>query len=162
MTVTELSKHHKISSRQIRRIIAKLFPETTEQLIFKDYNNIWNVHHLLINRFKPKRIRRKKYYALTIDPVHDYTANDIHEIMAFVFKQMNDEGFEINYTIETKKSSGRNHIHCYVKCKNKKKLIELIRLGFSSVSYNDAVIYDLEGWKEYITKQYNNITTLKN
>jgi hypothetical protein len=161
LTVTELSKLHQVSTRQIRRIISKLIPDTTEQLIYKDNNDIWNVHHLLTSRFKPQRTRKDKFYALTIDPVHEYSESEIHEIVNFVYDQMADEGLEINYSVEAKKANGRNHIHCFIKCKNRKKLIDLMRLGFSTVSYHEATIYNLEGWKSYITKDSNNIKTLK-
>jgi hypothetical protein len=48
-----------------------------------------------------------------------------------------------------------------VKCQNRKKLIDTIRIGFSDLSYREAVVFDLAGWKAYIMKNNNNITTLK-
>jgi transcriptional antiterminator len=162
LTVTELSKHHKVSARHIRRIIEKLNIGTTDGLLYKDANNIWMVHHMLLNRFKPQRVRKEKYYALTIDPISNYEENEIHEILSFVSNQFAEKGLEINYTVESKKANGRNHIHCFIKCKNKKRLLQLIRLGFSSLSYSEADIYNLDGWKSYITKENNNIRTIKN
>jgi hypothetical protein len=161
LTIKEISQKYNLSTRHVRRLVAKKVNETTKELIHKDENNNWAVHHLLLSKFKPKRKRKNKYYALTVDPCDGFTTEDIDKIMLFVFEQMNDPQLEINYTVEHKKANSRNHLHCFVKCSNRKRLLEYIKLGFSKVSYHESVMYDLEGWKKYITKDNNNITTLK-
>ena len=115
-----------------------------------------------MNKFKPKRDKTTKYYALSIDPVAQYSEKEIDEIMQFVLNQMGDDNIEICYTVEKKKANGRNHIHCYVNCQQRKKLIKMVRLGFSSVSYHQQDIYDLQGWKNYIIKDGIAIKTIKN
>jgi hypothetical protein len=82
--------------------------------------------------------------------------------MEFVAKQMGETNLELNYVVEEKKKNNQNHVHCFVKCSNKKKLLQSIRLGFSKVSYHQSYIFDLASWKNYITKDNNNIKTIKN
>ena len=92
----------------------------------------------------------------------DVSKIEIEVILNFVLEQMRDIKLEINYVIEQKNKNGQNHIHCFVKCNNKKKLIQCFRLGFSQVSYHQSPIFDLESWKGYVTKYNNEIKTLKN
>lgn len=161
MNVKEISLLTEQSTRNVRRIIKKLEGEVTKELLHQDNNNNWRVHHLLLKRFKPQRVRKNKYYALSIDPCHNYSENEIDEILKFVMEQMDDPNFELNYVVEQKKANNQNHIHCYVKCGNKKKLLNNIRLGFSNVSYHQSAIFDITGWKNYITKDNYNVKTLK-
>ena len=88
LTVKELSKKYKLSSRHIRRTINKFMKDSsTEGLIIRDKNNNWLVHQVIEYRFKPQRKRRNKYYAITIDPCYPYTEKQIHKIMNFFFEQ---------------------------------------------------------------------------
>lgn len=162
LTASEISKEHKVSARYIRKLINEMLEEDKTNLIHKDNTNRWMVHRLLLPKFKSKRSKAKKYYALSIDPTANYDEEEIDKIMNFVVSNMADSPLEIHYTIERKKANGRNHIHCYIYCAQKKKLIENIRLGFSSVSYQQQEIFDLIGWKNYITKDGSTIKTLKN
>lgn len=162
LSVKEISKSTMQTGRNVRRIIKRLEGEVGTELLHQDNNNVWKVHHLLLSRFKPQRIKTNKYYALSVDPCHDYSVSEIEGIMKFVLEQMSDTSTEINYIIERKTSNNQNHIHCYVKCSNKKKLIQCIRLGFSQVSYCQTGIFDLAGWKNYITRNNDEIKILKN
>ena len=161
LSVKQISQLTELSTRHIRRIIGHLKLNHNDFMINKDKKEAWRIHHLLLPNFKPQRKRKNKYYALTIDPVKKYSEHDLHLIMKFVFDQLSDDKLEINYTIETKKANGVNHLHCFVKSENRKKIIDVIRIAFSEVSYKEAVMYDLEGWKSYITKDNNNIIKLK-
>lgn len=161
MNVKEISLLTEQSTRNVRRIIKKLEGEVTKELLHQDNNNNWRVHHLLLKRFKPQRVRKNKYYALSIDPCHNYSEKEIDEILKFVMEQIDDPNFELNYVVEQKKVNNQNHIHCFVKCSNKKKLLQCIRLGFSKVSYHQSGVFDITGWKNYITKDNNNVKTLK-
>jgi hypothetical protein len=161
LTVKEISKIYDMSARNIRRIINKLKGSYTEATLYKDKNHQWQVHSLLLSKFKPQRIRKDKYYALSIDPCANYTKSDIEAIMQFVYEQMGDEIKEINYVVEQKKSNMQNHLHCFIKCINRKKLINSFKLGFSRISYHQKAIFDLNGWKDYITKEGCKINTLK-
>jgi hypothetical protein len=106
-------------------------------------------------------MRKNKYYAVTIDPTYNYTSKDIDVIMIFVLDQLDDDTAEINYVVEQKKANEHNHIHSYVKCSNKRKLINSFRFGFGQLSYHESIIFDLNGWKQYITKDNNIVKTLK-
>lgn len=159
-TVNEVSKKFEVSSRNVRRIIAVLEQNTSNELLYKDKNHHWQIHHLLLPKFRPLRKRRNKYYALTIDPCKHLSENDLNKIMQFVFDRTDDAKLEINYAIEPKKSNGQNHIHCYIKCTNKKALMSMLKLGFSNMSYFESIIFDLSGWRDYISKQAK-ITILK-
>jgi hypothetical protein len=162
LTVKEISLKYDMSARNVRKIISKLTDNCSETTLYKNKNHEWQVHHLLVPKFKPQRTRKNKYYALSIDPCGKYTEKDINVVMRFVYGEMNDDTLELNYVIEQKKSNNQNHLHCFVKCTNKKKLLDLLKLGFSRISYHESVIFDLEGWRGYITKDGSQITTLKN
>lgn len=162
MSVKEVSKITQQSTRNVRRIIKRIEGEVNKELLHQDNNNNWRIHHLLLSRFKPQRIRVNKYYALSVDPCYQYSESEIDEILRFIVEQMGEINIELNYVIEQKKANNQNHVHCFVKCSNKKKLLQCIRLGFSQVSYHQSLIFDLASWKNYITKDNNNIKTLKN
>lgn len=162
LTVKDISEKYMMSTRNVRRIINTLEDNCSEATLYKDKNNHWQIHSLLVPKFRPQRTRQNKYYALTVDPCYKYTNKDIDEIMKFVFDQLGDDKSEFNYVIEQKKANGHSHIHSYVKCTNKKKLLNCFRLGFGQLSYHESVIFDLVGWKQYITKDGSQIKTLKN
>lgn len=162
-TVVDVSKITEQSTRNVRRIINRIKDEVDSNLLFKDEEqSTWNIHKDLLHKFKPQRIRANKFYALTVDPCLSYSEKDLDEIMKYVIKLMGDARTEINYVVEQKKANNQNHIHCFVKCSNKRKLIQNFRIAFSNVSYLQSAIFDLESWKGYITKENNNIKTLKN
>lgn len=160
LKVAEVSKLYNVSKRNVRRVINNLIESTNTKLLVKDLNGHWSIHRLLLPKFKPKRKKKSKFYALTIDPCHHYSIKEINEIMNFIIDNVGDK-IEINYSIEQKKSNNQNHIHCYILSGKRKKIIESIKIGFSNVSYKATEIFDLEGWKSYITKDGNNILTLK-
>jgi hypothetical protein len=161
LTVKDISEKYMMSTRNVRRIITTLENKYSEETLYKDKNNHWQVHHLLVGKFKPQRMRKNKYYAVTIDPTYNYTSKDIDVIMIFVLDQLDDDTAEINYVVEQKKANEHNHIHSYVKCSNKRKLINSFRFGFGQLSYHESIIFDLNGWKQYITKDNNIVKTLK-
>lgn len=161
-TVQEVSKITQQSTRNVRRIINRIKDEVDSKYLFKDDNSIWKISKEILVQFRPQRIRENKFYALTIDPCVSYTDKDLHEIMKYVIELMGDVRTEIHYVVEQKKANFKNHIHCFVKCTAKRKLIYNFRIAFSTVSYFQSAIFDLESWKGYITKENNEIKTLKN
>ena len=161
LTVTELSNQYKLGARNIRKTIDKIKDNTTKELLYKDKNKRWLIHHILIPKFKPIKQLKTRYYALSVDLCRNYTESDIHAVMKFVCERMENPKIEINYTIEKKKANEHSHLHCFINCKQKRKLIENLRLGFSSISFKEDDIWDFEGWKQYITKEGNQITTIK-
>ena len=120
------------------------------------------VHRLLSPKFKPQRTIKQKYYALTIDPPTKLKENEIDIIMKFVISRMDNPNIEVNYVVEQKKENNRNHIHCYINCNQRKRLLENLKIGFYNLNYKQTEIFDLEGWKQYITKDGAIIKTLKN
>jgi hypothetical protein len=162
-TVVDVSKITEQSTRNVRRIINRIKDEVDSNLLFKDEeHSTWNIHKDLLHKFKPQRIRANKFYALTVDPCVSYSEKDLDEIIKYVIELMGDAHTEIHYVVEQKKANNQNHIHCFVKCSNKRKLIQNFRIAFSNVSYLQSAIFDLESWKGYITKENNKIKTLKN
>jgi NADH:ubiquinone oxidoreductase subunit C len=161
-TVSEISKKNNMTARNVRKIITRIKPSKGDELLHKDKLDQWQVHHLLLPEFKRKRNKVEKHYALTIDPCCDYSNKDIDEMMQFVFTQTGDENLEISYTIEKKKANNQNHIHCYIKSNQKRKLLQCVKLAFTKTNYYENDIYDLEGWVRYITKDGNPINTIKN
>lgn len=162
LTVREVSIKTQQSCRNVRRIITRIESQVSKELLHKDYNGQWNIHHLILAKFKPQRVHQNKYYALSFDPSRHYSKKEIDEIMQYVVSQMGETQIELNYVVEGKKANEQNHLHCYVKCENKQKLIRCIRLAFSQVSYHQSGVFDLKGWQNYITKENQTITTLKN
>lgn len=161
-TVQEVSKITQQSTRNVRRIINRIKDEVESRYLFKDDNSVWNISREILAKFKPQRIRENKFYALTIDPCVNFSEKDLNSIMEYVIELMGDTRTEIHYVVEQKKANNQNHIHCFVKCSNKRKLIQNFRVAFSTVSYHQSAIFDLESWKGYITKENNEIKTLKN
>ncbi|MDO5989193.1 hypothetical protein Q4Q39_17450 [Flavivirga amylovorans] len=129
-SVSEVSKRMKLSGKQIRnRIIYYKESGKYKNLLIKDSNGRWQIHRMIITKFKPVRIRGKKYYALTVDPNYTYKESEIKIIMEYVVELLPIKGIEISYTIEKKKANGQNHIHLYTNCSNRKKLIKTLRVA---------------------------------
>lgn len=160
--VAEVSKKHKISKRHIRNLI-HLFREEKgyDKLLTKNQDGNWLIHHLILEKFNRQRKPKNKYYALTFDLGNYYSTQDINQIVSYVCNNSKDEGLEFHYTIEKKQSNQQNHIHAFTNSKKKKELIRSFKLGFSKLGYHQSEIYDLENWKNYITKDGNKIITIK-
>lgn len=162
LTVNDVSRHYKTTTRNVRRIIGNIKAETSTDMLNKNDNDIWQIHQLLLPKFKPQRKRESKFYALTIRPSEDFSEKVLDEMMRFIYNQLDDSDFEMNYTIECGKTNSLyNHIHCYVKTKRKRDLLKLFRECFYKLDYKQCSIYDLERWKQYITKDGSSIKQLK-
>jgi hypothetical protein len=115
-TVNEISKHYQTTSRNVTRIIYALKEDSNENLLRKDNNDIWEIHQLLLSKFKPQRIRRCKYYALTIYLTDNYSPKVIGEMMRFICNNSSDTKLEVNYSIDASKTKDlHHHMHCYIK-----------------------------------------------
>jgi hypothetical protein len=161
LTVKEISRKVNMTMRNVRKIVSKLKNEKSESLIHKDKNNNWLIHHLLLPNFKRKRNKKESYYAITIDPSGDYTEKEIDEVFNYVVDKIDQTDLEFHYSIEKKIKDGKNHIHCFTNSIERKKLITALHLGFSKMSYFQSVIFDLDGWKNYITKTGTAIKMIK-
>lgn len=161
--VYEVSKMFKISSRHVRAKIKNL-KESGEfnNRIEKDGEGQWLIHHLTLPLFKRKRKEKNTYYALTLTFDNNYTNSNIESVIQWVCNRTGLENIEFYYTIEKGMKAEKTHIHSFTNCNKKRSLIENLRLGFSNVGYKEAPVFDLEGWKNYITKDGNNIITVKN
>ena len=158
--VNEICKLKKMTPRNVRAIIAKLDVDKSDYMVRKAKDGVWEIHHLMLPMFERQRQKGINYYALTIDPACKMTEKDINSIMGYVFKTTDDPNLEINYVVHTKIANGRNHIHAYVKTKQKRKLVSVINLCFSNSSYKLTDVFDLNGWVEYITRTGAQIITL--
>lgn len=161
LTVKEISRSVNMTMRNVRKIVSKLKEDKNEVLIFKDNNDNWRIHHLLLPNFKRQRTKKERYYALTIDPYGDYSHKEIDEVLGYVLGHIEQDDLEFHYSVETKIKDGKNHIHCYTNCNERKKLITFLHLGFSKMSYYQSSIFDLDGWKNYITKTGTEIKLIK-
>lgn len=160
LTVKEVSKLKSNSPRNVRKIIAKLTTSTSKELLFKNRNDDWQIHHLLLDKFKRTRRTRCKYYAMTLVPSIDMIDKEIAEVMRYVYAVMESDDLEMHYSIEHKSSDGRAHLHCFTNCKQKRKLTEMLNLAFVNLDYHQSKIFDLAGWKRYIQKEGSPIITL--
>jgi hypothetical protein len=160
-TVNEVSKYYQTTTRNVRRIVYSLKEDSNDNLLRKDNNDKWEIHQLLLTKFKPQRVRKCKYYALTIYPTDNYSIKVINEVMRFINDNSSDSKLEINYSIEPSKTKdSHHHIHCYIKSDKKRELMKLIKESFYKIDYKEDEIYDLEGWRNYITKEGTQIITL--
>lgn len=150
--VNEICKLKNMTARNVRAIIAKLDGEKSDYMVRKAKDGVWEIHHLMLPMFERQRKKDNNYYALTIDPVCNLTEKEINLMMDYVFTTTGEADLEINYVIHSKVANGMNHIHAYVKTKQKRKLVSAINLCFSNSSYKLTDVFDLRGWIEYITR----------
>jgi hypothetical protein len=159
LTVNDVSKHYSTTARNVRRIISTISDDSNGLLLAKDKTDKWLIHRLLLPKFEPKRVRKSKFYALTIRPSSHFSTKEIDEMMRFVFKRFDDDDLEINYTLEGN-NKGYYHIHCYIQTKRKRELVREIKEIFYQIDYKQHSIYDLAGWMKYITKDGSPIIKL--
>ena len=162
LTVKEVSTITNQSNRNVIRLISTLIHKVqAKDIIRKKVGNSWLINKDIIKLFTPKRIRKNKYYALNIDPCYDYCEKDIHIMMNYALELMKIDNIEINYVVERKNANSQNHLHCFVKCNQQNKLEKSIKTAFSKTQIKKAPIFDLDGWKSYISKYNKNIITIK-
>ena len=86
----------------------------------------------------------------------------IHSVIQYAIGLLEDPTAEIHYVVEMKKRKIEPHVHTYYRCKSRKAMKQVINLAFGGTSYYHSKVFDLEGWKRYITKDGLTITTIKN
>ncbi|NEV94169.1 hypothetical protein G3567_08435 [Psychroflexus sp. YR1-1] len=161
LRVSEIAKIKGMTSRNVRKIITELSEFKNEDLLRKNKAGQWEVHHLLEPKFKRKRNYKQKYFALSFKTYKEYKPKEISKILEHVFREIDDPSLEIHYTIEKRKANGQPHVHGYVKISNKKReLFKTLKLLFANMSYHESQIFDLNGWKKYITKEGCTIISL--
>ncbi|WP_411894268.1 hypothetical protein [Winogradskyella sp. A2] len=161
LTVAEIGKKNGMTSRNVRRIIRELAETKNDSLVRKNKLDQWEVHHLLMPKFKRKRKAKEVYFALSFKTYKGYSPEDIELILKNVLDRIDDPNLEINYTIELRKANGQPHVHSYIRTSRKRTLYQTLELLFANLSYYESKIFDLEGWKQYITKDGSQINKLR-
>ncbi len=152
LKVAEVAKEKKITKRTVRNKIQKLIGLVGDGKILKDKNNEYRIHKSILNKFEPLRVHQTKYTAITLDPIYKYTTEDLKKIMIWILELMKVE-VEINYTIEQKKANGQNHLHIYTAKEMSHKFLKCAKVAFPKMSFHLADVYDLDGWKSYMSKE---------
>lgn len=160
MRVSDLAKEKKITMRTVRNKIQKLLGIVGDGKIIKDANEDWRIHKSIRDMFTPERVHKKRYTAITIDPVYNYTTEDLENIIRWIVEITDETELEINYTIEKKKANERNHIHLYMIKDFSSKFLRSSKIAFPVMSFHVVEVYDLLGWKNYIGKE-TKIKTIK-
>jgi hypothetical protein len=160
--VSEVSKMYNITSRYTRTKIKELKTiEKYNNLLVKDAVGHWMIHQLTLSNFKRKRKQKQPYYALTFTFNQNLTYNDIENTMKWICNQTRIDDLEFYYSIEKGLKREKNHVHAFTNCKKKRQLINNAKDGFGKVRYEERQIFDLEGWKNYITKDGSKIIEIK-
>lgn len=159
-TTNEVSELFNLTPKRITQIAQKLIKTgevRSKQLLGKDRNGHWYIHHSIVNKFKQKNKKHLSEYAFTIDPCSRYfTQNDLQKIVEYVTVKMRDRqpDFRISYTIEAKTSGSKNlHIHGYTNAQNTKHLKKEFKDCFVLADIDMRKMYNKEGWEKYITKE---------
>jgi hypothetical protein len=160
LRVDDIAKQQKITMKTVRNKIQKLIGLVPNGKIIKDNNDNWRIHYSIKEMFKPERVHKLKYTAFTIDPVYNYSYEDLLKIVSWINGNINENDFELNFSIEPKKANNRLHLHFYFKKSVSGKFLKSAKLAFHDMNYHSTEIYDLDGWKNYISKE-NKIITLK-
>lgn len=153
LTTKEIAISTGQTTRNIRYIINKL--DVPSVMLFKDDNNVYNIHHLLLPYFAPKKHNKLKEYAVSFDILNTKIDDDIKNIMKHIKTEL--KGLVMQYSIEVKQN-GIKHIHSIVSGVTKTELTELIKLYFDKPRVYIMGIYDKQGWKKYISKESPIIT----
>lgn len=154
-TTTEVAIKHNIDVKTVQKRIKEL---SKSSLIEKDNSGRWLVHHLALPKFKVAK--ESEFKAITIDTECDYSYKDLSEVIYNIFARMSGE-ITLNFTIETKRKDAKPHIHCYLQTEHAKRFIEHLK-HFVDCDYLMKDVFDLDGWKSYISKETPIITLTKN
>lgn len=138
-----------ISSKTVSRRIQQLTTDNESRLIVKRHGR-WRIHQLALSQFKPKK-KETEYTAITIDPVLDYSLTDMETVFDYILTEV-PTPLEIHYSLETKNKDGKPHIHCYLPSDQYRKFLRVLR-SLVEISYKVATVFDLDGWREYISKE---------
>lgn len=153
-TVKMIAEHFNISRKTVYRTIDKLKSDHSNLLLGKSAKYSWLVHHLLLNKFKPKRVRKvQPSLAVTIDFGINSHAEAISKSMECLFDYLQDEKASIEYSVERKKSDNTQHIHALIESSDSKSVTKKVFDLFRGLSIRIKKVYYKEGWKNYIKKE---------
>jgi DNA-binding transcriptional regulator YhcF (GntR family) len=157
LTKRELALELKISTKTVQRRLDEINKQGSTKLIQKDSAGRWLIHRLAVPKFK--KAKEKEYKAITIDTECDYSYKDLSEVIYYIFDKIRGK-LDLNYTIETKRKDAKPHIHCYLTKEQTKPFIDQLKL-LVDCDYKITDVFDLEGWRAYISKETPIITLTK-
>jgi hypothetical protein len=156
LTTKEIAISTNQTTRNVRYIINKL--DVPKSMLYKDNNDTYMIHHLLLPYFAPKVTGTLKEYAVSFDILNTSSDDDIKKIMEYMGELL--PKLKMQYSIEAKQNEMK-HIHSIVSGVSKTELKEKIRLCFhENTRVYTMGIYDKQGWQKYISKE-SPIITLK-
>lgn len=154
----EVAISTKQTTRNIRYRLDKLKEEVPPTMLFKDANNSYQIHHLLLPQLAPKYTGTIKQYAMTFDILDNSTDEEIKNKIEYITNSFN--AVKMQYGIQLKES-GMKHIHAIVEGISKSKFREQIRLYFHDHTRVYVVgVYDKQGWLRYIGRDNTEIITI--
>lgn len=154
----EVAKLFNISTKTVLRRLKEFNDESESKLITKDNTGNWLIHKLALPRFKPTT-KEIQYTALTIDTEIDYNYKDLHKVVTDIFEIIKGK-VELNYSVELKVKDFKPHIHFYFPSDQFRKIFKELKT-LLDFSYRTTPVFDLQGWKDYISKETKIITLSK-
>jgi hypothetical protein len=146
-TIKEVSQMVGLTPQSIRRRLTTI--TTTKDLLFMVYGQYY-IHHLLLWRFKRKRISNE--FAYSLDFPKTYTNKDIDTIIAYLVNDFGSDSITIDYVIESKKKDQTPHIHAVVNTSNKRLFEKKVKILLGGNSYHIQAIYNKNKWLDYMRK----------
>ncbi|WP_264552987.1 hypothetical protein [Flavobacterium sp. N2038] len=156
---TQISNLTELDPRQILYIIKQI--NTTNDLLFKNKRGEYQIHRLLLPRFKKSENKRIKHFAYSTDLPKGYTEKQLVDLMKYVLSLCKDYT-RIELSIEQKNKNGELHIHSILSTKNKTDYIRNMALVFGSHSYKCSKLFDRQNWVSYCTKYGTELITITN
>lgn len=161
LKVAEIAKEKNVTTKTVRNKIKKLIGLVGDNKIIKGTNDEYRIHRSILNKFEPLRVHQTKYTAVTINPVFNYSVEDLIKIMDWILELINEDELQVNYCIEQKKANGLNHLHIYIEKKICNKFLKSAKFALPKMSYYVSDVYDLNGWISYMSKETKIITLKK-
>jgi hypothetical protein len=153
----EVALELNVSTKTIQRKLKEINKQGGSSLIEKNSAGAWQIHRLAFPKFK--KAKEKEYKAITIDTECDYSYKDLSEVIQKIFVRISGQ-FTLKYSIETKRKDAKPHIHCYLPTQDIKRFMEQVKM-LVDCDYKIKKAFDLEGWREYISKETPIMTLTK-
>lgn len=153
----EVALELNVSTKTIQRKLKEINKQGSTRLIEKNSAGAWQIHRLALPKFKAAK--EKEYKAITIDTECDYSYKDLNEVVEHIFVKISGK-LTLKYSIETKRKDSKPHIHCYLPKQDVKRFMEQVKM-LVDCDYKIKNAFDLEGWRDYISKETPIITLNK-
>jgi hypothetical protein len=146
------------TTRNVRYKLNKLVDELPPTMIYKDVNNTYNIHHLLLPQLRPINTGKSKKYAMTFDVLDNATDEEITSKIEYITKDFTK--LKMKYGIQSK-ASGMKHVHAICEGVSKSEFTKQIRQYFHEYTRVYCVgVYDVQGWVNYIGRDNTQIITI--